>query len=67
MSTLRPDRWTAHHPTKCGADEMPEGYPCRCPRFWPRRAAWWNGTLAIGQKAVDDLMNEWAQEQERAV
>lgn len=22
--TLRPDRWTMHHPRKCGADEMPE-------------------------------------------
>jgi hypothetical protein len=56
---IRPDRWTAHHPRKCGADEMPEGYPCRCPPCWPRSAAYWNGETAVGRKAVNALLAKY--------
>lgn len=55
----RPDRWTAHHPRKCGADEMPEGYPCNCHPGWPRKAAYWRGETAIGRKQVEALILKW--------
>jgi hypothetical protein len=59
LPQLRPDRWTAHDPRKCGADELPEGAPCRCGPFWPRPAAWWNGEMAIGRKQVETLIRKW--------
>ena len=60
MKALRPDRWTAHHPTKCGLDELPEGYSyCRCPEFWPRPAAYWQGETAIGCAAVGRLLAKY--------
>lgn len=62
----RPDRWIAHHPTKCGADEMPEGYPCSCPPFWPRSAAYWRGETATGKRAVAALISKWKAEERDA-
>ena len=62
---MRPDRWTAHHPVKCGADEMPEGYPCSCPPFWPRSAVYWDGEIAIGSKAVEKLIAKWKERDAR--
>lgn len=58
MVTRRADYWTAHDPKRCGADELPEGYPCRCGLGWPRRAMWWQGECAIGRANVERLTHK---------
>lgn len=64
---MRPDRWTQHAP-RCGANELPEGAPCRCPAGWPRTAAYWQGITAIGRKHVEALIKRWKQgESEKTV
>jgi len=59
---MKPDRWTMHHPRKCGLDELPGGR-CSCPPGWPRRAAWWRGEMAIGAKNVEALLTRWRESQ----
>jgi hypothetical protein len=57
---MRPDRWTQHCPSRCGATDMPEGYTfCECPPGWPRRAAYWKGETAIGARKVEQLLAKW--------
>lgn len=51
----RPDLWMQHH-RRCPCITEQDGVPCRCPRGWPRRAAWWRGIAVYGARRVEALL-----------
>lgn len=52
----RPDVWMQHH-ARCPCITEQDNVPCTCPRGWPRRAAWWQGQAAYGNRSVKALLN----------